>query len=325
MKSKSPQKTRKKLKIGKHIVLPGEHKRVDLLVGKLPTNTSLHLPLTVIHGKEPGPKVWLSAGIHGDELNGVEIIRQVLEKLEGRSIKGTIIAAPIVNVFGFINQSRYLPDRRDLNRSFPGSKQGPLASRLAHLFMKEVVSKCTHGIDLHTGSLERENLPQIRTNIKNKEAFRLAKAFGAPVILNSKNRDGSLRESASKLGIPALLYEAGEPQRFNENAISIGVRGVLGMIKELRMIPPTKKKIKSKSLIVKEGKWVRAKKSGVLRLSVELGNVVKPNQRLGVITDPFGDAGVEILSPFHGLIIGRSNNPMVYMGDGILNIAKLSK
>ncbi len=175
------------------VVEPGQCQRLELPIARLPTHTMLSLPITIVNGVQPGPRLWLSAAIHGDEINGVEMIRQVLAQVDPGQLKGTLIAVPIVNVFGFIEQSRYLPDRRDLNRSFPGSSRGSLASRLAHLFMQEVVSRCTHGIDLHTASQHRTNWPQIRANLQDRETHRCAQAFGTPVIIHAATRDGGAR------------------------------------------------------------------------------------------------------------------------------------
>ena len=202
------------IEIAKEIVRPGEFRRLDLPVSRLATQTLLSLPVTVVNGIEPGPKLWLSAAIHGDEINGVEIISQLLAKIQPDKLRGTIIAVSIVNVFGFIEQSRYLPDRRDLNRSFPGSEKGSLASRLANLFMREVVAHSTHGIDLHTAAVHRLNLPQIRANLEDEATYRCAKAFGAPLMMHATTRDGSLRQAATKKGIPVLLYEGGGSTAF---------------------------------------------------------------------------------------------------------------
>ena len=193
------------IEIAKENVPPGKSRHIDIPVSRLPTQTLLSLPVKVVNGIQPGAKLWLSAAIHGDELNGVEIIRQVLDRIDAQKLRGTLITVPIVNVFGFIDQSRYLPDRRDLNRSFPGSETGSLASRLANLFLREVVDKSTHGIDLHTAAIHRTNLPQIRCNLKDGETYNFAKAFNAPIMLHSDTRDGSLRRAATKKGIPVLL------------------------------------------------------------------------------------------------------------------------
>ncbi|HSG06703.1 MAG TPA: succinylglutamate desuccinylase/aspartoacylase family protein, partial [Nitrospiria bacterium] len=197
----------------------GERKRVTLEIARLYDFTETGIPIEVIHGRRPGPVLFICGAIHGDEINGVEIIKRLLGHKSLKKIRGTLIAVPIVNVFGFNTKSRYLPDRRDLNRSFPGSKDGSLASQLAHTFMQEVVSKSTHGIDLHTGAVPRSNLPQVRAFLKDPETERLARAFRVPVIINSNFRDGSLREAARERGIPMLLYEGGEALRFNEPVI----------------------------------------------------------------------------------------------------------
>ncbi len=196
--------------INDQIIEPGCSVMIDLPLPRLYTHALMTMPVHVIRGKKPGPKLFVSAAIHGDELNGVEIIRRLLKQPALNKLRGDLIAIPMVNVYGIIHHSRYLPDRRDLNRSFPGSKKGSLAARLADLFMTEIVRKCTHGIDLHTGAIHRSNLPQIRANLDDAETLSLAKSFNVPVLLNSNLRDGSMRESAAGLGIPMLLYEAGE-------------------------------------------------------------------------------------------------------------------
>ena len=301
-------------------IAPGKQERIEIPVARLPTRTLLSLPVTVINGRESGPRLWLSAAIHGDELNGVEIIRRVIEQVSPKTLRGAIIAAPIVNVFGFIEQSRYLPDRRDLNRSFPGSKRGSLASRLAHLFITEIVNHSTHGIDFHTASNHRINLPQIRANLDLPETLACAEAFGAPLLLHSAVRDGSLREVVAKRGIPVLLYEAGEALRFNETAIQVGVEGTLRVMARLGMVeydtPPD-----SPSMTLRETKWIRASHSGILRRTVELGEDVLPRQSLGVISDAFGDKKFKITARQRGIVIGCTQNPLVNQGDGIIHLA----
>lgn len=312
------------IEIGGVTIAPGERKRTEIPVARLLTQTLLSIPVTVVNGIEDGPKLWLSAAIHGDEINGVEIIRQVLEQVEPESLHGTLIAVPIVNIFGFIEQSRYLPDRRDLNRSFPGSARGSLASRLANLFMTQVVSRCTHGIDLHTASHHRTNLPQIRANLHDAETYRCAKAFGAPLLIHATTRDGSLREAASKQGIPVLLYEAGEALRFDTAAIKVGVEGILGVMDALGMIERELTPAAAASMEVKESKWVRAPRSGILHLKVALGQRVEKKQLLCVIADAFGENSVKAYAPCDGLIVGQTQNPLVTQGDGILHLAVLS-
>ncbi len=310
--------------IGGTTVAPGTEQRIDLPVARLPTQTMLSLPIHVINGHREGPHLWLSAAIHGDELNGVEIIRQVLEQVTPQTLHGALIAVPIVNMFGFIDQSRYLPDRRDLNRSFPGSARGSLASRLAHLFMKEVVSHCSHGIDLHTASNHRVNLPQIRANLDHPETYRCAQAFGAPAMIHANTRDGSLRQAAAKQGISVLLYESGEALRFDQTAITVGVSGVLQVMASLTMLAAPHQPAKGKSsLESRETKWVRASRSGILHVQTELGQAVTKRQKLGYIADAFGEATRRIQAPCDGIVIGYTQNPLVNQGDGIVHIATL--
>lgn len=309
------------LEIAGQNIAPGKKQRLEIPVGRLPTQTLLSLPVTVINGKKTGPRMWLSAAIHGDELNGVEIIRQVVEQVNPKQLKGSIIAVPIVNVFGFIEQSRYLPDRRDLNRSFPGSENGSLASRLAHLFMEEIVNRCSHGIDLHTAAVPRVNLPQIRANLDDEETYHCAKAFSAPIMMHSTIKDGSLREAATKEGIPILLYEAGEALRFDSESIRIGVEGILRVMDVLQMYPLPFTNPPLDSLEIRDSKWIRATKSGILRLEVNLGEKVKKKQLLGVIADAFGEKTSKIHTSFDGVVIGISQNPLVNQGDGLFHIA----
>lgn len=309
------------ISIGGVTVAPGKQKRIELPVSRLPTQTLLSIPITVVNGSQGGPRLWLSAAIHGDEINGVEIIRQVLEQIDPCQLQGTLIAVPIVNVFGFIEQSRYLPDRRDLNRSFPGSAHGSLASRLANLFMREVVSRCTHGIDIHTASAHRTNLPQIRANLDDPETYRCAKAFAAPLLMHATMRDGSLRQAATQRGIPILLYEGGEALRFDHSAIAIGVAGILRVMTVLGMMGLELTSTLYESLEVKESKWVRASRSGILHLKVVLGQRVDKKQLLCLISDAFGETSINTYAPFDALVIGYTQNPLVNQGDGILHLA----
>ncbi|HEY9724986.1 MAG TPA: succinylglutamate desuccinylase/aspartoacylase family protein [Chroococcales cyanobacterium] len=320
----NPVETSPTIEIGGVTVAPGERKRAEIPLAYLPTQTLLSLPVSVINGTQVGARLWLSAAIHGDEINGVEIIRQVLDRINPATLQGTLIAVPIVNVFGFIEQSRYLPDRRDLNRSFPGSERGSLASRIAHLFMTQIVSQCTHGIDLHTASNHRINLPQVRANLHDPETYRCAKAFNAPRLIHATTRDGSLRQAGDRQGIPVLLYEAGEALRFNKNAIAIGVEGILRVMAALGMIQLELNPTSVTPLEVQESKWVRAPQSGILHLNVALGQTVARKQLLGIVADAFGETSVKAYAPCDGLVIGCTQNPLVNQGDGILHLAVLS-
>ncbi len=307
--------------IGDATIAPGRRQRLELPIARLPTQTLLSLPVTVVNGRYDGPCLWLSAAIHGDEINGVEVIRQVLATVKPNTLHGRLIAVPIVNIFGFIEQSRYLPDRRDLNRSFPGSKRGSLAARLAHLFMTEVVAHCNYGIDLHTASYHRCNLPQIRGDLGNIDTYAIAKAFGAPIMIHASTRDGSLRQAAAKQGIPVLLYEAGEALRFDADAIATGVSGVMRVMSALGMQTFDTLSSPLASVEIRETKWVRASRSGILHSLVNLGDRVQKKQLLGRITDAFGEKSGKVDSSHAGIVIGYTKNPLVNQGDGIFHIA----
>lgn len=300
---------------------------IDLPVTRLYTHSQIAMPVHVIRGKKAGAKLFVSAAIHGDELNGVEIIRRLLKLPVMKRIRGTLIAIPIVNVHGFINHSRYLPDRRDLNRSFPGSERGSLAARLAHLFMTEIVEQCSHGIDLHTGALHRSNLPQIRANLDDEQTAELARRFGVPVLLNSDLRDDSLREAAEERGIPMLLYEAGEALRFDELSIRAGVRGVVNVMRALEMLPPSSSKARKRfePVVARSSAWVRAPMSGILRAMVPLGAKVQKDSLLGVIADPFGERESVVSAPADGIVIGRTNLPLANEGDALFHVARFNK
>ncbi|MDH5765374.1 MAG: succinylglutamate desuccinylase/aspartoacylase family protein [Gammaproteobacteria bacterium] len=315
--------TNKPLTINGVTIEAGMRTTIDLPAGRLYTHAPMSMPVHVISGKRAGPRLFLSAAIHGDEINGVEIIRRLLKLPALKRLRGTIIAVPIVNVHGLIHHSRYLPDRRDLNRSFPGSEKGPLASRLAYLFMKEIVEKSTHGIDIHTGAIHRSNLPQIRANLDDAETDRLARAFNVPVIISSNLRDGSLREAAAEFGIPMLLYEAGEALRFDEISIRAGVKGIVNVMRELEMLPASRTKSqKHEPVVARSSSWVRAPDSGILRTMMPLGGRVKKNTLLGVVADPFGETEVNVVTPFSGIVIGRTNLPLVNEGDALYHIAR---
>jgi predicted deacylase len=301
----------------------GSRMTIDLPVAPLYTHAPMSMPVHVVHGKKPGPRLFVSAAIHGDEINGVEIIRRLLKLSVLKRLHGTLLAVPIVNVHGFVNQSRYLPDRRDLNRSFPGSERGSLTSRLAHLFMTEIVRQSTHGVDLHTAAIHRDNLPQIRANMDDPETAELAMAFGVPVILNANLRDGSLREAAAEEGIPILLYESGEALRFDEFSIRAGLKGLMNVLRHLGMIPPKKSSRKIKEPVVARASgWVRAPQSGIHQRIAKLGTRVSKDAVLGVISDPFGGSQVKVLSPWSGIVIGCTNLPLTNEGEALFHIAR---
>ncbi len=300
----------------------GERKQVNLDMGRLYDFTEVKIPVEVIRGKKDGPTLFVCSTIHGDEINGIEIVKKLLKSKSLKDIKGTLIAIPIVNVFGFNDRSRYLPDRRDLNRCFPGLKKGSLASQLAYKFMKEIVEKSDYGIDLHTGAFNRKNHPQLRANTNDKTTFELAKAFGAPVIINSNLRDGSLREAVAELKIPMLLYEGGEALRFDDKVIEIGVKGILAVMKKIKMLPSIKEKTNdNKIFIAKSSYWVRAAQSGIHIPKKKLGMFVVKGDVLGEISNPFGSRKTLVKASESGIIIGRSMLPLANKGDALFHIA----
>ena len=306
-------------------IQPGRRLTIDLPVARLYTHAPITMPVHILHGRMPGPKLFVSAAVHGDEINGVEIIRRLMRLKSLSRLRGSLIAVPVVNVYGFIAHSRYLPDRRDLNRAFPGSSKGSLAARLAHLFMHEIVSNCTHGIDLHTGTLHRCNLPHIRAELHDPETRRLAEMFGVPVLIHADLRDGSLRQAAAEKGIITLVYEAGEALRFDEASIRMGVKGIASVMRALGMLPGEPPARASAPLVAHASIWVRAPRSGVLRASIGLGVMVRKRAQLGVIADPFGGSEIPVCAPAGGTVISRVNLPLVNEGEALFHIARSDK
>lgn len=314
------------LRIGGASVPAGKRTQVDLPVARLPTGTWLNLPLEVVNGARSGPALWLSGAIHGDEVLGVEIIREVLSLLRPKDLAGQLLAAPLVNVFGFIGEDRYLPDRRDLNRSFPGSSRGSLAGRIAHLFMDEVVSRCAYGIDFHCGSDDRTNLPQIRGDLSDPDTRQRAEAFRAPVIVHSEGPVGSLRRAAWKKGARVLVYEAGEARRIDAESVAVGVRGVLNVMADLGMRARQEGEAAGPpSYEARTTGWVRAGRAGILKTETTLGAHVRKGDRLGLIRDAFGTRGLPVRASRHGIVIGLTVNPVVFRGEAIAHLAAVDE
>lgn len=303
-------------------VRAGTSARIELPIARLTSGTPVALPIVVHHGAASGPTIWLSAAVHGDEIGGVEIIRRVLSGLNANALGGTVIAVPIVNVYGFNTGDRYLPDRRDLNRSFPGSARGSLASRLANLMMREVVERCALGIDLHTGSDMRTNLPQVRCDLDDEKALRLARAFGAPIVLHAKLRDGSLRQAAAEAGSTALVFEGGEADRFDERAIATGAAGVQRVMAEMGMIAAAPAS-ESVTRLARKSRWLRAPRSGILHVRAGLGASVAAGEEIARIVDPFGKVVGRIAARADGVVIGRTQHPLVNQGDAVAHLASI--
>lgn len=278
--------------------------------------------MAVVNGRYAGPHIWLSGAIHGDELNGIEIIRRVLRLLDARRLRGAILAVPIVNVLGFLNGSRYLPDRRDLNRSFPGSRRGPVANRLASLFMSEVVDHCSVGIDLHTATNHRTNAAQVRGDLDDQETLALARAFGAPFAIHARFRDGSLRQAAHERGIKVLVYEAGEAHRFDEGAIALGVAGVMRVLGELGMVNGGEEIPRAGPVrLARRTNWLRARRGGILTLETELGAHIEKGEVIGSISDAFGIRPTVVRSAHDGWVIARTLSPLIAPGDALVHVA----
>ncbi|MBT7951154.1 MAG: succinylglutamate desuccinylase/aspartoacylase family protein [Gammaproteobacteria bacterium] len=308
------------------IVQPGERTQIDLPASNLYTHTPLNLPVEVIHGRSPGPTMLICAAIHGDELNGVEIIRRMRSFGSLKHLHGTLVLVPVVNQFGFIHQSRYLPDRRDLNRCFPGSEQGSIASRVANIFFTQIVSRCTHIIDLHTAAVNRDNLPQVRAALDEPGVREMAEGFSIPVIINSGLIENSLRCEAGKLGIPIITYEAGEALRLNERSIVTGVRGIVSVMRILGMLPSKRiKTVRAEPYIANSSSWFRASMDGIFRPLVKLGSRIKVGDTLGVISAPFSSEETVLTAAFDGIIICVSNMPLVNEGEALFHIARFDK
>ncbi len=310
------------LTVGGVRIRRGSAVRVDIPVSGLPVGPEVTLPCMVLRGSNDGPRIWLSAAIHGDELNGIEIISRVLERLKPRQLTGTLLAVPTVNVFGLLHEDRYLPDRRDLNRSFPGGTGGSLARRLAGTLLSEVVNGCSFGIDLHTGSGGRDNLGQIRCDLDDPEARRLGEAFGAPVLMHARTRDGSLRAAAADRGVGVLVYEGGQALRFDEAPIRQGVAGVMRVLAELGMWAEEAAR-GVPSLLCRRSTWERAPRAGFARITVELGERVKQGQRLGCVAGPFGGRSSALKARNAGVVLGIARNPVVYQGDAIVHVGQV--
>jgi uncharacterized protein len=314
----------KPLQICNTTIQPGERLTLALPTPEIYTCTPMHIPIHVIHGKKAGPCLLICSALHGDEANGIAIIQRLLNFQMLKKLAGTLIAVPVLNVYGLLSHQRNLPDRRDLEGSFPGSEVGSFASRLAHLFHTEIMKKATHCIDIHTGELHYKKFPQIITNLQNKEASDLAKVFQAPVIVHSDSSLGLLWQMKQEHdGIPTLIYQTGEALRLDDMGIRIGLRGVLRMMKSLDMIPSKSKVEKAQNpTIIKKSIWVESPGSGLFHAHKKLGSYVNKDEELAVIGDPFGTTQkYTITAPCNGMIIGKNNLPLTNEGEPLLQIA----
>lgn len=306
--------------INKQRIGPGEEVRIDIRIARLPSNTWIDLPVFVFRSKVEGPTLLLTAGIHGDEINGIEIVRRLITRKMLKPETGTIIAIPLVNVYGFINNSRNLPDGKDLNRCFPGGNKGSLAKQIAHIIMSEIVPHIDYGVDFHTGGAKISNYPQVRALLNNEANLDLARSFGAPYLINSNLIDRSFRKAAAQVGKPILVYEGGESLRLDPYAIQEGVEGVIRLMDFLKI---KKSYLRDqKSTVLRERSWTRAKMSGIFNAKVACGDKVNKNQLIAVITDPYGSLRIPVKSPINGFVIGINNMPVVNAGDALFHIGK---
>jgi len=306
--------------INKHKIEPGEQQEIQLNIARLPTYTNIDLPVHVFRSEEEGPVLLLTGGLHGDELNGIEIVRRMVFKNMLMPQKGSVIALPLVNVYGFIQNVRGLPDGKDINRSFPGIKGGSLARLLAYTLMNEIIPQVDYGIDFHTGGAARSNYPQIRCTLDVEQNRELAEAFAPPIVVNSKLIDKSFRKSAHKKGKEILVFETGESTRFDEYGIEQGIEGTMRLMKYLGMNEGAPEP-EYKTEIYKKSTWIRAKYAGLFQPNISLGDNVKKRQVLGYVTDPYGSESFKAVCPHDGRVIGLNYAPVVHKGDALLHLA----
>lgn len=305
--------------IAGHSIRPGEFKEININIARLPSRTQIDTPIYVYRALEEGPVLALTAGMHGDEINGMEIVRRIIDAGHNRVNRGTIVCMPIINMYGFLNYSRDVPDGKDINRSFPGSKNGSLASRVAYHLMKEVIPFIDYGIDFHTGGAMRTNYPQVRCVMEDPKNVELAYAFHAPFTINSPLRPHSLRQSAAKQGKHILVFEGGESLRFDQHAIEEGINGTLRLMQYFKMIEHSPKPL-AENRIIWSSSWVRARTGGLFQPAIKCGDLIHKSQSVGTMTDPFGEFKEEIKSPRTGYVVGLNNIPVVNAGDALMHI-----
>ncbi|MCM2279425.1 MAG: succinylglutamate desuccinylase/aspartoacylase family protein [Oligoflexia bacterium] len=304
---------------------PGETREIYLKVSESYLSGSVQIPVTVIRGREPGPTAFVTAAIHGDELNGADIVRRLIFDIDHEKLSGTLIAVPVVNIPGFLSQSRYLPYNRDLNRFFPGKKKGNNAERIAFRIFREIVRKCDFGIDLHTAAGGRMNLPHVRGDMTHPRVRKLARAFGATVLVHQPGVRGSLRREATDAGVPTILFEAGETGRFSNKVSLSGLRGVLNVLSDMKMWTEHDPKRPPFQVIVKASEWIRAEKGGILDLEATPGELLYEGDLVGSILNPFGRTVTQVRSPVTGIVIGVTTAPLAIPGTGVVHVARLKK
>jgi predicted deacylase len=309
----------KQVTIAGHDIQPGESKEININIARLPSHTQIDTPIYVYRSNQDGPVLALMAGMHGDEINGMEIVRRILDQDLHRVKRGTVVCMPITNVYGFLNFSRDVPDGKDVNRSFPGSKTGSLASRVAYNLTHQIIPFIDFGIDFHTGGAMRTNYPQVRAMLNNAVNQELAHAFSAPFTIDSPFRPNSLRKEASKKGKNIIVYEAGESLRFDQHGIDEGISGALRLMRHLKMIDEAPEP-KEENRIIFSTSWIRAKHAGLFQPSIQSGQLVHKGESVGTITDPFGEFKEQVKATETAYVIGLNNSPVVNAGDALMHL-----
>jgi predicted deacylase len=314
----------KNIIIGGQTVSPGENKLLKISIDRLPTGTLIDIPVYVFNAKKPGPTILVQAGLHGDEINGIEIVRRMLAEECFKVKKGAVIAIPILNIFGFIHFSRDVPDGKDVNRSFPGTRTGSMASRIAYHYVTEIMHQIDYGIDLHTGGGQRHNFPQIRYTDEDAKSAELANIFNAPISFASKLIRGSFRNAAFKMEKPSIVFEAGESMRFDDYSIQEGIKGVLNILKHFGMIQNIDEKYiaNNKTIHLDNRKWLRAPTAGMFIPKITNGSEIAKGQILGIITDTFAKRTKQIKAPFDGFIFCVNHQAVVNQGEALFHAGK---
>jgi predicted deacylase len=312
----------KEITIFNETILPGKSKTINMQIGKLHTMTDLHIPIIVERSKKEGPVVLFSAGLHGDEINGTEIVREIIVKKINKPKRGTIICIPVINIFGFVNQTREFPDGRDLNRIFPGSKTGSLASQFAYYILKEIIPHIDYAIDFHAGGAQRFNAPQIRIVPNNPELKVLSDVFGAPFTLYSNNISGSFRSSCDKMNVKMLLFEGGKSVDINNAVTQEAVEGTKRFLTHLGMLKNKHEISKPhQTIYIEKSDWIRANFSGMFHGLKQIGSFVTKGELLATISDPFGKVSHKLKAPHSGYLINVNDAPIVYQGDAVFHIS----
>lgn len=311
--------------LGEKIPL-GSSKTINFSFAKLYTSTNVEIPIIIERSKLPGPTILMTAAIHGDEINGVEIVRQIIARKINKPVRGTVICIPILNIFGFLNANRVFPDGRDLNRVFPGTKNGSLASRVAYHFVKQILPHADYCLDFHTGGASRFNAAQIRVDPTEAELLKLAKVFNAPFTVLSKNLNKSYRSTCFKMGIPILLFEGGKSLDSNKHIVKYGVDGVIRFLDHFEMLQPRFKPQKAppETILIEKSTWIRAQKSGLLHVKIECNKFVEKNEFLATITDPYGTMRFKVTAPNSGYVININQAPIVHQGDAIFHVSTIA-